>query len=48
MQGKNADLYQKEGYTAVILKDDAFAYVISGDISQEEAIQTMESITVKK
>ena len=48
IQGKNADLYQKEGYTAVILKDDVFAYVISGDISQEEAIQMMESITAKK
>lgn len=48
IQGKNADLYQKEGYTAVILKDDNFAYVISGDISQEEAVQMMESITTKK
>lgn len=48
IQGKDADLYQKEGYTAVILKDDNFAYVISGDISQEEAVQMMESITTKK
>lgn len=48
IQGKNADLYQKEGYVAIVLKDDIFAYVISGDIPQEDAIQMMKSITVKK
>ena len=48
IQGKNADLYQKEGYTAIVLKDDNFAYLIKGDLSKEEAIQMMESITVKK
>lgn len=48
IQGKSADLYQKEGYIAIILKDDIFAYVITGNISQEDAIQMVESITVKK
>ena len=48
IQGKNADLYQKEGYTALVLKDDSFVYLIKGDISKNNAIQMMESITVKK
>ena len=48
IQGKNADLYQKEGYTALVLKDDSFVYLIKGDISKDDAAQMMESITTKK
>ena len=48
IQGKSADLYQKEGYTTLVFKDDHFAYVISGNISQEDVVQIAKSIAVKK
>ena len=48
IQGKSADLYQKERYTTLVFKDDHFAYVISGNISQEDVVQIAKSIAVKK
>ena len=48
IQEKSADLYQKEGYTTLVFKDDNFAYVISGNISQEDVVQIARSIAMKK
>ena len=45
--GENsADIYQREGYIAIILPENDFVYFITGDISKEEAIQMAESIAV--